>query len=141
MPLNFQFSDKTDRSLFEYHRDGQCYWHPRAEAFIYYQMLLQHDLTGEMTNEKLIEIARRMALIDLFSTSPHIHEGDDSYRIQLADVIAYWGLTTNVSHLTRTKWDAYFNKCFTSRKTDVERVIKRLSVRTPLPKTNDAQPS
>lgn len=143
MPLNFEFPESTPKDIIEYHKDGQCFWHPRAESFVYYQMILQHDLTGEMTNDKLIEIARRIALIDLFQTSPHIYEGDERYRLQLADVIAYWGLTTNVSHLTRTKWDAYYHRCFTARrnKDELEATIKRLSVRTPLPKPRDAQRS
>jgi len=128
MPLNFEFPKSVDRSLIEYKRDdGKLYWHPRAEVFIYYQMLLQHDLTGEMTDDKLIEIARRIALIDLFHVSPQLHEGDDAYRVQLADVIAYWGLSTNVSHLTRTKWDAYYQRCFIKR--DAKDVINRLRKR------------
>jgi hypothetical protein len=133
MPLNFKFPETTDRAIIEYKRDdGKLYWHPRAEVFIYYQMLLQHDLTGEMTDDKLIEIARRIALIDLFHVSPQLHEGDESYRVQLADVIAYWGLSTNCSHLTRTKWDAYYNRCFLKR--DAKDVIERLRVRVPMHK-------
>lgn len=141
MSLDFQFPESIDRSLIEYttKRAGddkpQLYWHPRAEAFIYYQMVLQHDLTGEMTDDKLIECARRIALIDLFHTSPHLHEGDDVYRLQLADVITYWGLSTNVSHLTRTKWDAYFQRCFIKR--DAKRVIERLRTRRPMPVDKD----
>lgn len=131
MPLNFEFPEGIDKSLIEYTRDdGKLYWHPRAETFIYYQMLLQHDLTGPMTDDKLIECARRIALIDLFHVSPQIYEGDVAYRIQLADVIAYWGLSTNCSHLTRTKWDAYYNRCFLKR--DAKDVIERLKVRAPL---------
>lgn len=135
MSLNFKFPDSIDRSLIEYStkRDGdekpQLYWHPRAEVFIWYQMLLQHDLTGEMTDDKLIEIARRIALIDLFHTSPSIWEGKTAYRIQLNDVITYWGLSTNVSHLTRTKWDAYYQRCFIKR--SAKEVIERLRVRKP----------
>jgi hypothetical protein len=135
MSLNFEFPKSIDRSLIEYtaQRAGddkpQLYWHPRAEVFIYYQMLLQHDLTGEMTTDKLIEIARRIALIDLFHISPQLWEGDVAYRVQLADVIAYWGLSTNVSHLTRSKWDAYYQRCFIKR--DAKDVIERLRVRVP----------
>lgn len=135
MSLNFKFPDSIDRSLIEYttQRAGDdkptLYWHPRAEVFIWYQMLLQHDLTGEMTDDKLIECARRIALIDLFHTSPQLHEGDKSYRVQLADVITYWGLSTNVSHLTRTKWDAYYQRCFIKR--DAKDVIERLRIRKP----------
>lgn len=131
MPLNFEFAKGVDRSLIEYTKDdGKLYWHPRAESFVYYQMVLQHDLTGQMTDDKLIECARRIALIDLFHTSPHIYEGEVAYRLQLADVITYWGLTTNVSHLTRTKWDAYYNRCFIKRAEKDD--ISRLSVRVPL---------
>ncbi len=133
MSLNFKFPDSIDRSLIEYKRDDGLYWHPRAEVFVWYQMLLQHNLTGEMTDDKLIEIARRIALIDLFHTSPQIHEGDTAYRIQLNDVITYWGLTTNVTHLTRTRWDAYYHRCFiTKNKQDIKDTIERLKVRKPL---------
>jgi hypothetical protein len=97
--------------------------------------LLQHDLTGEMTDDKLIECARRIALIDLFHTSPTIWEGKTPYRIQLNDVITYWGLSTNVSHLTRTKWDAYYHRCFTSR--SAKDVIERLRTRRPMPVDKD----
>lgn len=139
MSLNFKFPDSIDRSLIEYStkRDGddkpQLYWHPRAEVFIWYQMLLQHDLTGEMTDEKLIECARRIALIDLHHTSPSIWEGDTAYRIQLNDVVTYWGLTTNVTHLSRTKWDAYYHRVFiTKNMRDIKDTIERLKVRKPL---------
>lgn len=141
MSLDFKFPESIDRSLIEYStkRDGdekpQLYWHPRAETFIWYQMLLQHDLTGEMTDDKLIECARRIALIDLFHTSPTIWEGKTPYRIQLNDVITYWGLSTNVSHLTRTKWDTYYQRCFIKR--SAKDVIERLRTRRPMPVDKD----
>lgn len=144
MSLNFKFPESIDRSLIEYKRDDGMYWHPRAEVFVWYQMLLQHDLTGEMTDDKLIEIARRIALIDLHHTSPQLWEGDTAYRVQLNDVVTYWGLTTNVTHLTRTKWDAYYHKVFVVRnKRDIPATIERLKVRVPFCKREsitDAKP-
>jgi len=115
--LNFEFPEGIDKSLIEYTQaDGSLHWLPRAQSFVYYQMGLQHDLTGEMTNEKLIEIARRIQLLDLYHQGAHYWERDGDktvgYRHQLNDVITYWGLTCNVTHLTRTKWDAYYQKQF-----------------------------
>ena len=134
MSLDFQFPESIDRSLIEYKRGDETYWHPRAESLVWFMMILQHDTDGEMTDDKLLEIARRIALIDIFHSSAHYWEGDVGYRIQLHDIITYWGLTTNVTHLTRTKWDAYYHKCLMSRRNADERkeAIKRLSVRRPL---------
>jgi hypothetical protein len=117
MSLNFEFAEGIDKSLIEYtNKDGELHWLPRAQSFVYYQMGLQHDLTGEMTDDKLIEIARRIHLLDLYHQGAHYweREGDKTvgYRHQLHDVITYWGLTTNVAHLSRTKWDAYYQKQF-----------------------------
>ena len=152
MSLNFEFPEGIDRKLIEYTQDdGSLHWLARASGFVYYMMVLQHDIEGEMTNDKLIEIARRIAQIDMMSNFNHYWETVDGvtygYRYSLHDVVTYWGLTTNVSHKTRTQWDAYFNKCWTNAKKnkrlldDVEAVIKRLSVRKPLSTHKDADRS
>lgn len=117
MSLNFEFAEGIDKSLIEYTNDkGELHWLPRAQSFVYYQMGLQHNLTGEMTDEKLIEIARRIQLLDLYHQGAHYWENKDGktvgYRHQLNDVITYWGLTCNVTHLSRAKWDAYYQKQF-----------------------------
>jgi hypothetical protein len=135
MSLDFQFPETIDRSLIEYQRDDQTFWHPRAESLVWYMMILQHDTDGEMTDDKLLEIARRIALIDLIhGDNAHYWVDKVGYRIQLHDIITYWGLTTNVSHLTRSKWDAYWHKCITGRRNADEKqdIIKRLSVRRPM---------
>jgi hypothetical protein len=125
MSLDFKFHKDTPKELYEYYRDdGKCYWHPRGESLVWFTMLLKHNLTGEMTDEKLIEIARRIALIDLYHTSPMYWEGDKGYRIQMADIVAYWGLWTNSGHETKRTWDAYYNRCFVARSDD--NFIKRL---------------
>jgi len=115
MPLTFEFADTTPSELYEYKVGEEMHWHPRATSLIYYTMLLQFNLDGEMTNKKLIEIARRIALIDLFHTSPQYWIGDNGYRIQMADIVAYWGLHTNAGHKTKREWDAYYNRCFIER--------------------------
>lgn len=142
MSLNFEFPEGIDKSLIEYtQKDGSLHWTGRASGFVHYMMVLQHDTDGEMTDDKLIEIARRIAQIDMMSNFDHYWETVDGvtsgYRYSLHDVVTYWGLTTNVSHKTRTQWDAYFNKCWTNAKAnkrlldDVQAVIKRLSIRVP----------
>ncbi len=141
MSLNFEFPEGIDRKLIEYTQaDGSLHWLPRAQSFVFYQMGLQFDIDGEMTDEKLIECARRIALLDMMAHHAHYWEVVDGiqygYRHSLADVVTYWGLTTNVSHKTRTQWDAYFSKCWINAKSsrydsDVKDVIARLSKRVP----------
>lgn len=115
MSLDFKFGANTPKELYEYEQDGKLYWHPRGECLVWFTMILKHRLDGEMTDDKLIEIARRIALIDLFHKSPHYWIGDNGYRIQMRDIVDYWGLWTNSGHETKRKWDAYYNKCFIQR--------------------------
>lgn len=116
MPLNFEFPEGIDKSLIEYTKDdGSLHWHPRAQSLVFYMMLLQHDIDGEMTDKALAEIDRRIRLIDLHHTSPAYWEGKNGYRIQLADIVTYWGLEVNVCHLSAAQWNSYYNKCFRDR--------------------------
>jgi hypothetical protein len=116
MSLNFKFPDNIDKSLIEYTRDdGSIHWHPRAQSLIFYMMMLQHNMDGPMTESKLREIDRRINLIDLHHQHPAYWEDDNGYRIQLADIVTYWGLTTNVCHLPAGRWNTYYNRCFTKR--------------------------
>ncbi len=116
MSLNFEFPEGIDRALIEYHqKDGSLHWLPRAQSLVFYTMLLQHDMDGEMTDEKLREIDRRINLIDLHHTYSAYWEGDQGFRIQLADIVTYWGLETNVTHLSRSKWDSYYKRVFIDR--------------------------
>jgi len=112
MSLNFQFVESIDRKLIEYNReDGSLHWHPRAQSFVFYQMRLQFNLYGEMTTIKLIEIDRRIRLMNVVQKHSAWFDFDgNGYRHQLADVITYWGLTTNVSHLGKQQWNAWFNR-------------------------------
>jgi hypothetical protein len=135
MPLNFKFPETIDKALIEYQtkRDGdetpQTYWHPRAESLVWFTMLLKHRLDGDMTNKALAEIDRRIRLIDLHHNQPAYWEGKNGYRIQLADIVTYWGLDTNVEHLSAAQWNSYYNKCFRDRidrtTTDMLRSIER----------------
>ena len=110
MSLDFQFVPTIDRKLIEYRtNEGELHWLPRAEAFVWFQMGLQHNLTGEMTTKKLIEIDRRIRLLNLLNRYPKYWDADkNGYQIQLHDVITYWGLTTNVPHLNKQKWNQYY---------------------------------
>ena len=116
MSLNFKFPDNIDKSLIEFTKeDGSLHWHPRAQSLVFYMMMLQHDMDGDMTDSKLREIDRRIRLIDLHHQHPAYWEGDNGYRIQLADIVTYWGLTVNVCHLSAGRWNTYYNRCFTKR--------------------------
>jgi len=111
MSLDFQFVESIDRKLIEYRKaDGSLHWHPRAQSFVFYQMGLQFNLTGEKTTKKLQEIERRMKLRQYVERNrSHWYDFDGSgYQHQLADVHTYWGLSTNVSHLNKTPWNNYF---------------------------------
>ena len=116
MSLNFEFPEGIDKSLIEYTKeDGSLHWHPRAQSLVFYMMMLQHDMDGDMTDKKLREIDRRIRLIDLHHDHSAYWEGTVGYRIQLADIVTYWGLTVNVCHLPAGKWDSYYKRCFTNR--------------------------
>ena len=111
MSLNFQFVESIDRKLIEYRKaDGSLHWHPRAQSFVFYQMALQFNLTGEKTTKKLEEIERRIKLIQYVERNrSHWYDFDGTgYQHQLADVHTYWGLETNVGHLNKTPWNNYF---------------------------------
>ena len=117
MSLNFEFPEGIDKSLIEYNKeDGSLHWHPRAQSLVFYMMLLQHDMDGDMTDAKLTEISRRINLMDLHEKHDHYWDKDgNGYRIQMADIVTYWGLETNVSHLNRTRWDAYYKRVWTNQ--------------------------
>lgn len=132
MSLNFQFPKDIDMTLIEYTKpDGSLHWHPRAQTLVFYCMLLQHDMDGEMTDAKLTEISRRINLMDLHEKHDHYWDKDgNGYRIQLADIVTYWGLTTNVTHLNRTRWDAYFKRVWTNKVTGNDKETLRNTTRT-----------
>lgn len=111
MSLDFQFVESIDRKLIEYRKaDGSLHWHPRAQSFVFYQMGLQFNLTGEKTTKKLEEIERRIKLMQYVERNrSHWYDFDGTgYQHQLADVHTYWGLETNCSHLNKTPWNNYF---------------------------------
>ena len=117
MSLDFEFKKGIRRELIEYRqKDGSLHWLPRAQSFVFYQMLLQHDIDGEQKDEKLIEICRRIDIINAcISTHAHWYTKNEEYQHQMADVITYWGLTTNVTHLSKAKWNAWFNRAYERR--------------------------
>ena len=84
------------------------------ECLIFSTMHIQHNLTGEMTEEVLIEIERRLNLLKgigcLMSYSLFDGTNHRTIHTNLESVIRYWGLDTNVSHLSRTAWNKRFIK-------------------------------
>ena len=102
---------------------------PELQCLIFGQMLIQHDTDGEMTDEKLVEIHRRLTLLTGTESLPTWSIWDDEVP-ELKDkifrrppnietVIRYWGLSTNVSHKNAKEWDKYFIKVTQSRKSEV----------------------
>lgn len=102
---------------------------PELQCLIFGQMLIQHDTDGEMTDEKLVEIHRRLTLLTGTESLPTWSIWDDEvpelknkiFRRppNIETVIRYWGLQTNVSHKKPKEWDKYFIKITQSRKSDV----------------------
>ena len=112
MSLDFQFVPTIDRALIEYrNKDNELHWLPRAQSFVFFQMQLQHDLTGEMTGKKLQEIYRRISLINQTEHRAYYWDKEgNGYQHQLHDVVTYWGLWTNVSHRNKRDWNKWFMK-------------------------------
>ena len=86
---------------------------PELECLIFATMGIQHNLQGEMTDEVLIEISRRIDLLKGIGAMPSYYVSNDEPKQFkkiypcVESVIRYWGLHTNVSHLTATKWNKY----------------------------------
>ena len=117
MSLDFEFAKGIKKELIEYRqKDGSLHWLPRAQSFVFYQMLLQHDIDGEMTDKKMCEINRRIEIINAsISKHSHWYSATEGFQHQLNDVVVYWGLTTNVSHMSMVKWNAWFAKAHARR--------------------------
>lgn len=117
MSLNFEFKKGIKKELIEYRQqDGSLHWLPRAQSFVFYQMMLQHDIDGKQDDKKFVEISRRIDLINhCLSRHAHWYTQTEEYQHQMADVITYWGLTTNVTHLSKQKWNAWFDRAYERR--------------------------
>jgi hypothetical protein len=88
---------------------------PELHCLIFGTMTLQHSLQGEMTDDVLKEISRRLTLLNAIGAMPTYYcstdEGKKRHKkieISIETIIRYWGLYTNVSHLSASKWNAYF---------------------------------
>jgi len=107
--------------------DGSCKTQVELECLIFSTMTIQHNLTGEMTDEKLMEIHRRLELLRgqemLMSWTVWDGKKRDKQSTNLESVIRYWGLDTNVSHLNNRKWDAYFIRITKVREYDFKYVL------------------
>lgn len=113
MPKKF-FEEKKHLMYTPEDEKGECDVQVEFQCLIFSTMLIQHNLTGEMTDEKLREIHRRLSLLggigSLMSWTVWDDEIQEKQNVCLETVIRYWGLTTNVSHLTPSQWDKYFKR-------------------------------
>jgi len=85
---------------------------PELECLIFGTMTIQHDLNGEMNDDALKEISRRIELLNGVNALPTYSIWDkgnqqQKIKISLETIIRYWGLWTNVTHLSRAKWDKF----------------------------------
>lgn len=116
---------------------------PELECLIFSTMGIQYNLTGEMTDEALKEICRRIDLLKGIGALPSYYASNDNpKRFQkiypsIESVIRYWGLHTNVSHLSKSKWNTYLSKVsdirdyrFESMKKDALTAIKEYPLLT-----------
>jgi hypothetical protein len=113
MPEDF-LNNKKHLMYKDIKEDGSCSMQVELECLIFSTMHIQHNLTGEMTEDVLIEIERRLNLLKgigcLMSYSLYDGENHRTVYTNLESVIRYWGLDTNVSHLSRTAWNKRFIK-------------------------------
>jgi hypothetical protein len=106
------------RKINENENNVQC----ELQCLIFSTMCIQHDMDGEMTDEKLTEINRRLTLLKAFDALMTWTVSDDEYGVferystNLESVVRYWGLETNVSHKSKTEWDKYFKKIMENSK-------------------------
>lgn len=132
MSLNWEmpkeFFENHKNLMWRDNEDDTSDVQPELQCLIFGTMLIQHDMDGEMTDEKLVEIHRRLTLLagtDSLPTwtlwSDEIPKLKGIFRRppNIETVIRYWGLETNVSHKKAKEWDKYFIKITQSRKSDV----------------------
>lgn len=120
MSLDWQMPEEFFKNykhlMWKDNEDGTSKVQPELEALIWSTMLIQHDIHGLMTDEKLFEINRRIELLDSNESMPRWSVYHDSLTApirkcpNLETVIRYWGLETNVPHKTASQWDKYFLK-------------------------------
>jgi len=98
------------------------------ECLIFTTMHLQHNLDGEMTDEALMEIERRLNLLQGIGCLMAWYYGREDLRdktyVNLETVIRYWGLWTNVSPLKKTEWNKRFLKMSEPRPYDFKYVLQ-----------------
>jgi len=108
---------------------GECNVQVEFQCLIFSTMLIQHNLTGEMTEDKLKEIHRRLMLLDgigsLMSWTVWDDDITSKQSVCLETVIRYWGLSTNVSHLSASQWDKYFKRISVPRDSEWAYELKK----------------
>lgn len=128
MPKKF-FEEKKHLMYTEEDEQGNCRVQVELECLIFSTMLIQHNLTGEMTDDKLKEIHRRLILLDgigsLMSWTVWDDDLTSKQSVCLETVIRYWGLSTNVSHLPESKWNKYFHRISVPRHSEWDYELKK----------------
>lgn len=134
MSLNWKLPEGFNKKLI-WNDDNNGEMHTELHCLIFTCMHLLHNLTGEMTDEKLMEIDRRLRLLDGLDCvlKWHISDGDnrDYGKVDLETVIRYWGLDTNCGHYSASKWNARLIKISKSSQWDIkyakEDALKRIA--------------
>lgn len=126
MPEEF-YNNHKNLMYTEEDKNGNCKVQVELECLIFSTMMIQHDMDGEMTDEKLKEIQRRITLLDgigsLMSWTVWDGNAKRQQSVNLESVIRYWGLQTNVSHLSEKKWNAFFHRISVPRYSEWEYVL------------------
>jgi len=134
MSLNWKMPDDFNKKLiWNDENDGEL--HTELHCLIFTSMHLLHNLTGEMTDDKLMEIDRRLRLLDGLDCilKWYCNEGEErvSGKVNLETVIRYWGLDTNCGHYSASKWNTRLMKISKSSQWDIkyakEGALKRIA--------------
>lgn len=127
MPKEF-FETKKHLMYNKKDEQGNARLQIELECLIFTTMHLQHNLTGEMTDEALMEIERRLNLLQGIGCLMAWYYGredlSDKTYVNLETVIRYWGLNTNVSHLKKVEWNKRFLKMSEPRPYDFKYVLE-----------------
>jgi len=108
--------------------NGNSKMQVELECLIFTMLHLQHDIDGEMTDEALMEIERRLNLLQGIGCLMAWYYGREDLRdktyVNIETVIRYWGLWTNVSHLKKTEWNKRFLRMSEPRPYDFKYVLQ-----------------
>jgi hypothetical protein len=123
MSLNWKMPEDFNKKLiWNDANDGEI--HTELHCLIFTCMHLLHNIDGEMTDDKLCEIDRRLRLLVGLDCVMKWSVGDEGdYRmhtVNLETVIRYWGLSTNCGHYSASKWNTRLMKISKSSQWDIK---------------------